>query len=303
MKKKKYSKLIISILLIIIVLFLDSRTGKSELKCYITSEEMYALLDSGMPSGGQVDENLKMWTGVVMDYRADGSVGPVIYNQEQFNKWVAAGGNPADAGLSGYSSSSASSKPAAPACNHEYEVKQTKAPNCIEEGENTYTCKLCGDTYTETIPVNGVHNYSSEETTKATCTEPGIVTYTCVYCGDTYTEEVEALGHSYKSEQTKAPTCTEEGEITYTCERCGDSYTEPIPALGHTPSEWQVTKEASLFFPGEQIKTCNVCGEILETEIIVSRFPTWSLYVGIGVLVVLITILFIFIKKKIRKRK
>lgn len=287
--------LVIAVTAIIITIYTTE-----EIKLYINME---ALAASGMPSGGQYDETLKMWTGVVMDYRADGSVGPVIYSQEQFDKWVAAGGNPAMAGVSGYSSSSTPSKPSTPACNHEYEVKQTKAPNCIEEGENTYTCKLCGDTYTEAIPANGVHNYSSEETTKATCTEPGIVTYTCVYCGDTYTEEVEALGHSYKSEQTKAPTCTDEGEITYTCERCGDTYTESVSALGHTPSEWQITKEASLFFPGEQIKICTVCGEVLETEVIAGRFPTWTLYASIGVLIVIVAALFVVIKRKVRERK
>ncbi|MCM1391529.1 MAG: DUF6273 domain-containing protein, partial [Ruminococcus sp.] len=35
---------------------------------------------------------------------------------------------------------------------HSYSSKITKQPSCTEKGETTYTCSLCGDTYTEVIP-------------------------------------------------------------------------------------------------------------------------------------------------------
>ena len=39
-------------------------------------------------------------------------------------------------------------------CEHEYDDgKITKEPTCTEEGEKTFTCEFCGDSYTEAIPV------------------------------------------------------------------------------------------------------------------------------------------------------
>ncbi|MCD7848243.1 MAG: hypothetical protein LUG49_09505, partial [Oscillospiraceae bacterium] len=68
------------------------------------------------------------------------------------------------------------------------------------------------------------HTYTSEVTTAATCTDNGVKTYTCTVCGETYTEEIQATGHSYQTVVT-APTCTEKGYTTYTCTTCGYSYT------------------------------------------------------------------------------
>lgn len=83
----------------------------------------------------------------------------------------------------------------------------------------------------------------SEEVTAPTCTANGYTTYTCDVCGDTYTgNETDALGHSFVdgacsvcgipdththvyTSKVTAPTCTEDGYTTYTCE-CGESYTE-----------------------------------------------------------------------------
>ncbi|MCD8381169.1 MAG: S-layer homology domain-containing protein, partial [Lachnospiraceae bacterium] len=68
----------------------------------------------------------------------------------------------------------------------------TVEPTETETGVKTYTCTVCGDTYTEVIPVTHTHVYTSEVTKEATCTEEGIITYTCS-CGDTYTETIAKL--------------------------------------------------------------------------------------------------------------
>ena len=73
---------------------------------------------------------------------------------------------------------------AIPATGHSYVSEVTTAPTCTEEGVETYTCSVCGDTYTESIAATG-HSYTSVEN------EDGSVTYTCSVCGDTYTEEVK----------------------------------------------------------------------------------------------------------------
>ena len=38
----------------------------------------------------------------------------------------------------------------------------------------------------------------------AGCTENGLITYTCDICGDTYSEEIPAVGHNRESTLTKA---------------------------------------------------------------------------------------------------
>ena len=81
-------------------------------------------------------------------------------------------------------------------CEHSYTSKVTTPASCTTHGVRTYTCRLCGDSYTETIAAGG-HNYTSKVTTVATCTETGIRTYTCTGCTASYTRSIAATGHSY----------------------------------------------------------------------------------------------------------
>ncbi len=70
-------------------------------------------------------------------------------------------------------------------------------------------------------------------TKEASCTEEGETTFTCSVCGGTYTESIEKTAHEYTAAVT-APTCTEQGYTTYTCSACGDSYTgDYMEATGH----------------------------------------------------------------------
>ena len=69
------------------------------------------------------------------------------------------------------------------------------------------------------------HDWDSGEiTTAPTCTTGGEKTFTCNLCGETYTESVTALGHDYV-ETVIAGTCTQRPGTKYTCSRCDDSYT------------------------------------------------------------------------------
>jgi len=114
-------------------------------------------------------------------------------------------------------------------CDHSYASKITKEATCTEAGVKTYTCELCGDSYTEDIAKLTTHSYTSKVIEEATCKETGVRAYTCGVCGDSYTEDIEKLTtHSYTSEVTKEPTCSKTGIRTYTCGECGDSYTEEI---------------------------------------------------------------------------
>ncbi len=115
-------------------------------------------------------------------------------------------------------------------CEHDYDYEKiTKEPTCIEEGIKTFTCKLCDEEKTETVPL-AEHTYDSGKVTKeATCTEEGEKTLTCKICGNEKIETIKIKNHDYEENITKEATFKEEGIKTFTCKNCGDSYTESIP--------------------------------------------------------------------------
>ena len=140
---------------------------------------------------------------------------------------------------------------------HTWEKTSETAPTCTADGTTTYTCSVCGDTYTETTPATG-HSYNSV-VTAPTCTDEGYTTHTCSTCGDTYTDStVPALGHDYV-ETISSATCTTDGVATYTCSRCGDTYTKVIPSTGHKYTATVV--EPTCTEDGTTTYTCSVCGD------------------------------------------
>ena len=143
----------------------------------------------------------------------------------------------------------------------------TKEATETEEGIKTYTCKTCGETKTEKIPVASHHWDQGTITKKATCTENGEKTYLCTDegCDKTWIETIPATGHSWDNGKvTKEATCKEEGSKTYTCSICGDTKTEAIPKKDHTWDEGKVTKKATCTEDGLKVYTCKSCGETKE---------------------------------------
>ena len=119
-------------------------------------------------------------------------------------------------------------------CQHVWDNgKVTKEPTETETGIKTYTCTLCGETKTETIPKLAHEHSYKDVVTAPTCTEKGYTTHTCA-CGDSYVDTyVNALGHAWDNGKvTKQPTEAETGVKTFTCTRCGETKTETIPATG-----------------------------------------------------------------------
>ena len=47
-------------------------------------------------------------------------------------------------------------------CEHAYTAAVTDEPTCGQEGVLTYTCSLCGNSYTEAIPATGEHVYDDD---------------------------------------------------------------------------------------------------------------------------------------------
>lgn len=144
------------------------------------------------------------------------------------------------------------------ALGHDYISQITKQVACETDGEKTFTCTRCGDTYTEAIPATG-HN-DIVTVVEPTCTADGYTEHKCKDCGRVVRSDVtKALGHDYDSKITTKASCTEDGVITYTCTKCNESYTEKIPATGHKYND--VVTEASCDKGGYTLHTCANCGD------------------------------------------
>ena len=147
-------------------------------------------------------------------------------------------------------------------CQHVWDNgKVTKEPTETETGIKTYTCTLCGETKTETIPkLTHEHSYDAV-VTAPTCTEKGYTTHTCA-CGDSYVDTyVDALGHAWDNGKvTKEPTETETGVKTFTCTRCGETRTETMPVIPHVHSYKDVVTAPTCTEKGYTTHTC-ACGD------------------------------------------
>ena len=142
----------------------------------------------------------------------------------------------------------------------------TTEPTETTPGVRTFTCAVCGQTRTETIPATGAHDYQFTKNVAPTCTADGYDLYTCSGCGATEKRNSKpALGHKWDSGTvTTEPTETTPGVRTYTCTVCGEVKTEVIPATGAHTHKWdagKVTTEPTATTPGVRTYTCTVCGQ------------------------------------------
>ena len=141
----------------------------------------------------------------------------------------------------------------------------TTEPTETTPGVRTFTCAVCGQTRTETIPATGAHDYQFTRNVAPTCTTGGYDLYTCSGCGATEKRNSKpALGHKWDSGTvTTEPTATTPGVRTYTCTVCGEVKTETIPATGAHTHKWdagKVTTEPTATTPGVRTYTCTICG-------------------------------------------
>lgn len=202
---------------------------------------------------------------------------------------------------------------------HNYVESSVTAATCTTDGRKEYKCSDCGNTYAETLTAtghdttvepgtaatctaSGVTNYeictvcnaviSEKETiaapghdfsdwyitTEATCVEVGIESRMCQVCGETETRETTTVDHDYES-YTYDATCDTAGETVYICSVCNDTYTEIIESLGHIESEAYLNKEPTITEEGIKIKTCLVCGEMLD-YVYIDKLQTKDIVAG-----------------------
>ena len=170
----------------------------------------------------------------------------------------------------------------------QYDAVVTEPGCCEANGYTTYTCKVCGDSYTDdyTDPIECV--WSWKDNGDGTCTNAcylrchrengcnaptdGPIShedinndYVCDNCG--------AHIHNYESIITP-PSCFEEGYTTYTC-LCGDSYVADIVDAygGH---EFDIVIVAPTCTEmGYTHHSCSYCGEEFKTDEVSALGHDW----------------------------
>ena len=157
----------------------------------------------------------------------------------------------------------------------------TKEATETEEGVKTYTCKTCGETKTEKIPVTSHHWDKGTITKKATCTENGEKTYHCTDegCDKTWIETIPATGHQHTElRDKKTATCGEDGYSgDLYCKDCGQLISKGavVKATGHSWDSGKVTEVATCKKEGTKTYTCKNCGET-KTESIPKTEHQWN---------------------------
>ena len=140
----------------------------------------------------------------------------------------------------------------------------TKEATETEEGVKTYTCKTCGETKTEKIPVTSHHWDQGTITKKATCTENGEKTYHCTDegCDKTWIETIPATGHQHTElRDKKTATCGEDGYSgDLYCKDCGQLISKGavVKATGHSWDSGKVTEAATCKKEGSKTYTCSI---------------------------------------------
>lgn len=140
-----------------------------------------------------------------------------------------------------------------PLVDHIHVLSDSVAPSCMVDGSETYTCTVCGDSYTKGIPATG-HTAAPIKGTAPTCEADGLTDgEICAICGTVLAAQqtIPALGHDYDSVVTK-PDCVNDGYTTYTCSVCGDTYVaDRVAAWGHV-------------YANACDAECDYCGDIRE---------------------------------------
>ena len=113
----------------------------------------------------------------------------------------------------------------------------------------------------------------------ATCTTAGQTAgIKCTDCNTVISgcEVIDALGHSWSAwSQTVAPGCETAGEQVRTCERCGETETQSVAATGHSYDSGVITTPATCTANGVKTFTCSACG-LAKTEAVPAIDHTYT---------------------------
>ena len=141
-----------------------------------------------------------------------------------------------------------------PHTTHTYELISTVPATCNEEGSNTYTCSVCGDTYTETVPALG-HNPATIWTS-----DGQYHWHVCQNAG--CTEQLDKAAHSGGE-----ATCISKAK----CETCGAEYGLLNPN-NHKHTEIRNARaatEESTGYTGDVY--CTDCKKVVESGTVIPK--------------------------------
>ena len=134
-----------------------------------------------------------------------------------------------------------------------------------------YSEKACENQIQEPVVIPAGHDLVEVKKVEPTCATPGVKTFTCTVCGDTYTQDipVDLNKHDYSKEEILIqPNCTDVGQKKLSCIYCNDFIVETLPAVGHSFTTWTVYKPATTEAPGEERCYCDHdCGMYESREI------------------------------------
>lgn len=104
-------------------------------------------------------------------------------------------------------------------------------------------------------------------TVKPTCSSTGTETWSCKFCGSSGTNTLAKDPNNHSSwgaYLVKTPaTCKDTGTKTRKCNGCGvtQDATIPVDKTNHTSwKDWIVTEEADCMYEGTKVRTCRGCG-------------------------------------------
>lgn len=125
---------------------------------------------------------------------------------------------------------------------HDYELTQTIAPTTSETGQLVYTCSICANTKTVTVPVLNETDYDYQ-VLSTYCDKNGTGRYTWkdTTYGKLYFDiALPPTGHDYSIYGTSAPTKDKKGSLILECSKCDATPTVVLPAFNEKDYDYQV---------------------------------------------------------------
>ncbi len=144
-------------------------------------------------------------------------------------------------------------------CEHNYEKVFTMEATCIKSGYIRYQCTLCNKEKIEPILSKG-HNYNDFVITfEGDCLNDSIKERTCNECGQKETVKFKNDAHDYEIVTVDA-TCEEGSYEIKTCNICKEIIKNTTSKpLGHKLTDWIVTTPATEVCDGIEIRKCDRC--------------------------------------------
>ncbi|MCH5317785.1 MAG: hypothetical protein J1E05_07385 [Eubacterium sp.] len=159
------------------------------------------------------------------------------------------------------------------------------APTCETSGLTFgYHCEVCEEVMLEQYVIEPLGHILGLWWTidEATCTEKGLERRVCSRVNDDDSElpgpcdyfeerEIDTIDHTPVIDEAVEPTCTKTGLTEGShCEICGEVLVPQVevPVTEHSYGEWEEVTPATCTDKGVQKRTCSVCGDEVEDEIL-----------------------------------